>query len=252
MPESEQGKDLGPSEFPDASERLYQRFLFFKHFFGASLPVVVCEGKTDNIYIQCAIHRLAKEYPSLAEIDAKSAVKRKLAFFRRTPTTDRMLGLSGGTSQLVDFLKDYQAEHRKLKSPVNRPPVIVLIDNDDGAKSVFGYLKNVLKLKAAPDGSAPFYSVAKNLYVVATPIAAPATSSAIEDFFPASVLAEKLGGKSFNPKNEGLDHKTEYGKSHFATHVVKKNEATINFDGFKPILSRLEAVIAHHATAPAA
>lgn len=252
LPELERENDLGPSEVPDASERLYQRFLFYKYFVGAPLPVVVCEGKTDNIYIQCAISRLAKEFPKLADIDENGVVKRKLAFFHRTPTTDRILGMSGGSSQLVEFLKKYQEKCRKHKAPEKRPPVIVLIDNDDGAKSIFGYLKNALKLEAPPDGSEPFYNVAKNLYIVATPITAPARSSAIEDFFPAAVLATKLGGKSFNPKNVGLDHKTEYGKSHFATHVVKKNEATIDFDGFKPILARLEAVIAHHTTTPAA
>lgn len=244
-------KDLGPSSVPDSFERLYRRFLFFKHFFATSNPIVICEGKTDNIYLQCAIRSLGKDYPKLADVDGKGSVKRKLSFFRRTRTTDRILGLSGGTAQLVEFLKEYQAEHRVLKAPINSHPTILLIDNDDGGKKIFGYLKNAMKLAATPDGGDSFYCLAKNLYVVATPLTAYGKSSAIEDFFPKAILETKLGGKSFNPKNEGLDLKTEYGKSHFATHVVKKNEATIDFSGFKPILERLEAVILHYSAATA-
>lgn len=240
-------KDLPPAEPPASFDRLYRRFLFFKHFFASSKPVVVCEGKTDNIYLQCAVRSLGKDYPKLADVDAKGIVKRKLSFFRRTHTTDRILGLSGGTAQLVEFLKEYQAEQRALQAPVKPNPTILLIDNDEGAKGVFGYLKNAMKLPTPPDGSAPFYCLAKNIYVVATPRPPSAKSSMIEDFFPKHVLDTKLSGKSFNPKNEGLNLKMEYGKSHFATHVVKKNEATIDFTGFKPILDRLEAVISHHS-----
>jgi retron-type reverse transcriptase len=247
-PPSEQRKDLGPPAQPNMEEVQYRRFLFFKHFFASQLPIIVCEGKTDNIYIQCALRRLVADFPKLGELDEKGRVKQKLAFFRRTKTTDRMLGMSGGTAQLVDFMKDYQAEARRLKVPLQFPPVIVLVDNDDGAKSIYGYLKNALKLKSPPDAKLPYFHVAKNLYVVPTPLTADGKGTMIEDFFPGSVLDTKLNGKSFNPQNEGLDLKKEYGKSHFALHVVKKNEATIDFSGFKPILKRIEEAIDHHAT----
>lgn len=247
-PPSEQRKDLGPPEQPDMEEAQYRRFLFFKHFFASQFPVIVCEGKTDNTYIQCAIRRLVADFPTLGKLDEKGCLEQHVAFFRRTTTTDRMLGMSGGTAQLVNFMKDYQAESRRLKVQLKFPPVIVLIDNDDGAKSVYGYLKNALKLKSAPDAKLHYFHVAKNLYVVPTPLTTDGKGTMIEDFFPGSVLDTKLNGKSFNPENEGLDLKKEYGKSHFASHVVKKNEATIDFSGFKPILGRLEEAIAHHAT----
>ena len=34
---------------------MYQRFLIYMNFFAAKLPVVLCEGKTDNIYLTHAI-----------------------------------------------------------------------------------------------------------------------------------------------------------------------------------------------------
>jgi len=247
LPPENRNRDLGPAEAPTSFDNVYRRFLFFKNFFIQSNPIVVCEGKTDNIYLQCAIRALGNLYPKLADKDAKGNFKRKLSFFRRTRTTDRILGLSGGTAQLIDFLKKYQAEQRAIRAPIKSNPTILLIDNDDGAKGVFRYLKNAMKLAAIPDGSAQFYYLAKNLYVVSTPPLSSAKSSAIEDFFPKHVLDTKLNGKSFNPKNEGIDLKTEYGKSYFATHVVKKNEATIDFTGFKHILDRLDAVVSHHS-----
>ena len=51
----------------------------------------------------------------------------------------------------------------------------------------------------------------------------------IEDFFDPVVLATKLNGKSFNPKNEGVDTETEYGKWVFAQQVVKPNVGSIDF-----------------------
>jgi RNA-directed DNA polymerase len=40
---------------PQALHLMYQRFLIYMNFFAAKLPVVLCEGKTDNIYLTHAI-----------------------------------------------------------------------------------------------------------------------------------------------------------------------------------------------------
>lgn len=48
-----------------SKENLYRRFLVFQEFYWASRPTLVCEGKTDNIYLKHAIRSLAAEYPSL-------------------------------------------------------------------------------------------------------------------------------------------------------------------------------------------
>ena len=126
-------------------------------------------------------------------------------------------------------------------------PVIVTIDNDDGAKGVFGALKNQ-KIVIGHNTSADFYHVTRNLYVVKTPegAAAPFTSQ-IEDFFDAQTLGVKLNGKTFNKKNDA-DTSTEYGKSYFADHVVAPKAKSINFLGFTPLLNRIVAAIAQHQT----
>jgi hypothetical protein len=53
-----------------SKQKLYRRFLMFKDFYSAPAPVVVCEGKTDNIYLLHAIKSLAVSYPKLATISA--------------------------------------------------------------------------------------------------------------------------------------------------------------------------------------
>jgi RNA-directed DNA polymerase len=68
----------------------------------------------------------------------------------------------------------------------------------------------------------------------------------IEDCFDASVKNTKVDGKSFNPSSDALDGKTEYGKYVFAQQVVKKNQGNINFQGFKPLLERIDAVLIRH------
>jgi hypothetical protein len=67
----------------------------------------------------------------------------------------------------------------------------------------------------------------------------------IEDFFDQAVKATKLGSKSFNPHTP-FDQNKNYGKSLFAEHVVKKSQATIDFDGFEPVLDRIVAAIKDH------
>jgi hypothetical protein len=49
------------------------------------------------------------------------------------------------------------------------------------------------------------------------------------------------------PFNSTFNSKYEYGKAYFAEYVVKKNEKTVNFDGFAPILSAIRNAIGAHA-----
>ena len=57
-----------------SKQKLYRRFLMFKDFYSAAAPVVVCEGKTDNIYLLHAIRSLAVSYPKLATMSANNKI----------------------------------------------------------------------------------------------------------------------------------------------------------------------------------
>lgn len=229
-----------------SDEKVYQRFLFFKHFFASPKPIIVCEGKTDNIYIKAAIQKLADDFPLLAEKGDKGRVNLKVAFFRRTETTDRILKLNGGTDQLKNLIKKYLSESKRIVITKNAQPVILLIDNDSGAKDIFSYVQKLLKVSVDPK-TANFIPIHKNFYIIPTPLTADGKDTMIEDLFEVSVRNMKLDGKVFNPANKEINHKKEYGKSYFASHVVKKNEAKIEFVGFIPFLKRIEEALVEHS-----
>jgi RNA-directed DNA polymerase len=126
-------------------------------------------------------------------------------------------------------------------------PVIVLIDNDDGATQIFKLLQG--KKFGATIGLAtdlPFYHLGGNLYLVKTPIKGADNESCPEDFFDPTLLATKIDGKTFNPDKEH-DAPGEFGKVIFAERIVRPKASTIDFSGFDPLLTRIEAVLDDYA-----
>jgi retron-type reverse transcriptase len=228
----------------DSASRTFRRFLLYTQLFNPEKPLIICEGKTDKVYIQCALRQLADAYPQLAT-KTKNGVDIHVSFFNFTKVADRILRLGGGTGDFQDLIAKYGTEFKGFYAKGERQPVILLIDNDDGTKKIFSTIKNVTGSKATIDGSASFYHIADNFYVVAVPQLGKKDTT-IEHFFDPAVLTEKLGTKVFSGKDQ-FDPATQYGKHHFAEYVVKKKQKTINFAGFGPILTRLDAVLTEHA-----
>ena len=118
-----------------------------------------------------------------------------------------------------------------------------MYDNDDGAKSIRNTIHDVSKLKVT--GAEPFVHVIKNLYAVPTPFGAAESPSKIEDCFDTSIKATVIDGKTFNPDN-GFDKDKHYSKMVFAHKVVRPKADTIDFAGFRPLLTNLTATIKKH------
>jgi RNA-directed DNA polymerase len=245
LSKSDREKSPHPPASYSADEETYRKFLYYKNVFAAPCPTILFEGKTDNTYLACAIRQLQSDYPSLASKSADGEIKLNIRLMPRTATTARMLGIAGGSAQLIPFIKDYLSIHRSFLSAGLSQPFILLIDNDSGAKPLYSYIKNLLKI--AVDPKEPFVHIAKNLFLVPTPLTAAGADTMIEDFFDKSVLDFKLSGKKFNPDNVGSDHKSEYGKAYFAEYVVKAQQNTIDFSGFKTLLNTILLVIEAHA-----
>jgi hypothetical protein len=235
-------------EPPDTAGRtqLFRRVLYFDYFYAPPMPVVVCEGKTDNVYMRCAIKSRAPKYPVLAPVG--SPPKLPLRFYKYSDRrTNAVSQIAGGVGGLCKLIKNYHDDiTTKFKAPPPRYPVIVLIDNDAGANSVYGAIAGITG-KHKPTGKEPFIHVTKNLYVVPTPLGPKGAQTMIEDFFLPVTLAEKLSGKSFDASKDA-DSSTHYGKAAFARDVIAKNASTIDFSGFDAILDRLVAVLADYAS----
>src|SRR5207237_41237 len=114
-------------DLPSTSkESIYRRFLMFKEFYTAPAPVVLCEGKTDNVYITHAIRSLATQYPQLADVNPGVKISIKLRRFKYTNTsTGRLLGIHGGSGHLKHFIWTYKTDAAQFKAPGKRWPVIL-------------------------------------------------------------------------------------------------------------------------------
>ena len=232
-----------PGKTLTSKELMYRRFLLFKHFYGAPAPVLLCEGKTDNVYLTHALRSLSALYPKLAEVDASGKITLKIRRFKYTGTsTGRILGISGGSGDLSQFMRTYKNEVSRFQAPGKMHPVIVLIDNDSGAAPIYNTIKDLTGIK--PSGTENFIKIFGNLYVVPTPSFAKG-SSMIEDFFDPITTAVLVKGKSFDPSNN-FDPKTHYGKADFAYRVVQPNADKIDFSAFRSILDRFVEVIDEH------
>jgi len=228
----------------NSKENLYRRFLMFKEFYVARMPVIVCEGKTDSIYIKHAIRSLAASFPSLATLvpGKPTALKVRVPAYPLT-ATGRILKLKGGTSFMAQFITDYGKELKKFKALGKQNPVILLVDNDDGLKPIHSAMRQFNSRK--PNRNDPFIHITGNLYVVATPLVAGSTSSLIEDAFGNLTSTLKIGGKSFNPDDKTFDEALHYDKHIFSQHV-KEHANKIDFAGFAELLNRLTTVIGAH------
>lgn len=225
---------LGNRRFhPTAITKLYRDFLFYKHFHSMQMPVIVCEGKTDIIYLKCALKQLAKTYNEFVELK-DDGTKYKIKFLNFSRNLRDVFAISTGTSGLNHLMEIYEQNICKFNGGGKSFPVVVIIDNDDGANKI----KKTLKIKNS-DGIKDFYHFIENLYVLIIP---KDEGKAIEDLFEPKVLRTKIDGKVFNREKE-IDAKKEYGKIVFAEKVVRENQQHIDFAGFKEVFDKLRLTI---------
>jgi hypothetical protein len=242
--------ELHPHDKPSgfsSRELVYREFLIYSIFYAAKMPIILCEGDTDNVYLTHAIRSLAAEFPDLAEVTKNNEIRLKIRLYKYPKSsTARLLGLKeGGSSVLCNFMETFRKVTKRFTAPGLEHPIIIVYDNDDGRNSIQNALKKNFKVKST--GTEHFVHVVKNMYAVPTPIPAGKTDSKIEYFFSDSVKATLIGGKTFNAKND-FDADKYYGKKIFAHKVVRPKANTIDFTGFRPLLTNIVEAIADHKT----
>jgi 5S rRNA maturation endonuclease (ribonuclease M5) len=243
--EDKQREKKGENLF--AIRKLYFKFLFYTNFFALEKPLIVCEGKTDNVYLKCAIKNLPASQNILVTYQGRQP-DYSIRFFNYSHITKEILRLSGGTGELIKFIVGYKKDISLYKHSGKRHPVIVLIDNDDGANGIFASIGKYQASKKPVDRTLPFYFITENLYIVPTPISNPTDKSCIENFFDQKTLGTVIDGKIFNPSEAMFDKDKEYGKTVFAEKVVRQNQKAIDFIGFQKIIDRILLVVADYKT----
>lgn len=162
--------ELDKRKDPTAARKLYARFLKYRYFVRLDRPLIVCEGKTDSIYLKYAIRQLTDFHPKLGAWE-DSSFKSAVRFFNYTGQAHKILELGGGASDLkYFFIKNrYVEDIRGFKHRPLVHPVIVLIDNDDGARKIFSTLKENFNLSIDLQSDDAFFHITDNLYLVKTP-----------------------------------------------------------------------------------
>lgn len=224
--------------------KLYYRFLFYAKFVALDRPLILSEGKTDNVYLSLAIKNSTAFQPKLGTTTA-TGFQNAVRFFNHLGKTREVLELEGGSGNFKYFVLRYKELMATFGHKPQAHPVIMLLDNDDGAKDIFAVIKQNYGIEIKPSSTAPFFHITDNLYVVLTPHVGKKVKTCIEDLFEPSLLKEKLGGKTLNLGTP--DPATEYGKHIFAEKVVRPKAADLKWDGFTPLLQRISDVLDHYA-----
>lgn len=234
-------------------ERDFSDFLFYKYCYAPTKPLIICEGKTDNIYIRCAIKSMSSKYPKLIYQNNEKNLKIDFFKYSRNQGGDsqkgRLLELRGGEGNLKNFISNYDKRCKKIRAPGKLHPVIILIDNDKGGQKVLALVKSLKKISKKLVGDEDYYFINNNLYVIAIPDIVGNQNTIIEDFFYKKTLNKKLNGKTFNREND-YSKKRFYGKHDFSLEIVQKNMESINFRKFTKILDRIDIAISDFKTRP--
>lgn len=238
-------------------ERTFSKFLFYRLFYGNNTPTILCEGKTDNVYLKSAISELQVSYPLLASMK-DDKYKLLIRFVEYSKRTRFLLELFGGSDYLRGFIENFEKNTKLYSAPKAQNPVIIFLDNDEGPDNIVKSLKKNFSSKVTlfPSGLDPkeclrkaeFVHIIQNLYVVFTPLGKAGEETDIEYFFDDKTrMKPHSTGKFFNTVKD-RDPKTDLSKDSFASQIIKNQKKDINFDGLKPLLDRIVKVIKHYDT----
>ncbi|MBM5027484.1 RNA-directed DNA polymerase [Vibrio parahaemolyticus] len=232
-------------------EDTFSKFLFYRLFYANDLPTILTEGKTDNVYLKAAIHKLAGGFPKLAtEKNGNSPYKLLTRFVEYNDRTKYLLELYGGADYLKDFVINYNHHYKYYKAPTPNNPVIIFVDNDTGPSGLISYINKIQDSVIYPDGvknirDSDFVHIFHNLYLVLTPKENGYDGTDIEHFFVEKDRLRKHKGKCFNTVAD-RDSENDLSKDAFANHIVHARKHEIDFSRFNTLLERIVKVIEHY------
>lgn len=218
---------------------LYRKFLYYRYFIALKKPLILCEGKTDSVYLKCAVQQLFEKKEDFC-----------VNFFNHSDRAKDVMKIHEGVGAIKNFIT-YFLKETKFTHNIGEFPVIILLDNDHETQGVVKFLKNEINEEGVVyDRCRNFsYHVKKNLYLTILPNPnkeeankeGKEFSCCIEDFFDNSVLSRKIGEKYFSKDNH-LDETKCYGKTYFSR-LVKADKNDIDFSKFKVVLDNISNIV---------
>ena len=232
-------------------KNLYERFIIFDKFYKSKRPLIICEGKTDSIYLKCALKSIhdgdPRFYSSFITND-NGKLSCKIDFLNHSNRNKRILSLDG-VSSLCKLPEMYYEAKKYFKCEGGKSPIIILMDNDQEYKSNIGSIAKNKKIKIETFNN-EIYFMNPNLYITSIPHLEESNNkfTIIEDYFPEVVKNTKLDGKEFR-YNANKNDDSSYGKYVFATRVIKTKmkKGEDIFGSFIKIFKKLSIILEHHA-----
>lgn len=230
---------------PNSTRLDYQKLLLIKYFTRSSQPIVLTEGPSDQTYIRAFLKKDDSETPCLTQ-KVNGELKILPQFYQFPKNGGRILGLSGGTGNIKNFLKKYADFRKELSPTVALRPFIILIDDDTGGHEVTKALNANFKTSIKKSENKVFFKICDKLYLVKTPKISGESESYLEKLFPKPLLDLELDDRRFSPEND-YNSTTHYGKTTFSRYIYDQR-STLDFGDFASLILRLQAAIADAGT----
>ena len=236
-------------------ERQYQKFLFYKYFYGNDKPLLVTEGKTDIVYLKSALKNLYLDYPDLITKKNDGKFEFHITFFRKSKrlryffdypldgadAMQKIYNLYCGKNNMPNYF-EYFKNINEAKNPV-----FLVFDNEVSTKNkplcTFSSHCNFTDSHKSDLSSNLVFKIIdqSNLYVLTNPMPNNKNESEIEDLFDSNTLSHKISGKSFS-LDDKADKNKYYGKEIFSKYIASDYQS-IDFINFKPMLNKIVEVI---------
>lgn len=250
-------------------EKQYQKFLFYKYFWGNEKPLIITEGKTDIIYLKSALKKLYKQYPNL--VNKKDDVFQfNLSFLNRTKRLKYFFGIEkdGADTMAGVYNKFWSSDKNKntidyinyfrtyAKQKTNKP-IILLFDNEfKKGKPLYKFaestgLKNRIQGMLKDKKRRLLYIKLRedyNLFLLTMKLPEGKEECEIEDLFDEKTLGhEDKNGKNFS-RGSKFDNSKYYGKACFSQYILQ-NYQNINFDKFQNMLESIQQIVSGYRVA---
>lgn len=245
-------------------EKDYQEFLFYKNFYANEKPLILCEGKTDAVYLKAAMRSLYAEYPNLVKKGGnpdKPKYSYAVSFFRRTTTIQTLFECSPTGASAYDYIvqcfsnsnkRDWipllYNRFRDLTGRMPKHPVVILLDHEWEKDKPLKQFFNIHKLanqKSLLENQL-FCKVVENanLYLMTYKLLPGKDSCEIEDLLPKHILEIEIEGRTFDPHEKKGDPE-HFGKKTMAQYVTK-HQSNIDFSAFKSVFDTLNELISDY------
>ena len=236
-------------------ERQYQKFLFYRYFYGNDKPLLLTEGKTDIVYIKSALKSLYSNYPTLITKKNNGQFEFHISFLRRSERLLYFFDYSFDGADAMQKIYNYYSgkfgmpnyyEYFK-KFGKAKKPVFLIFDNEISSKEkpLYKFSNHCRLSKTQKDELSSKLIVnvinESNLFILTNPMPDGYNESEIEDLFDSSVLSHQISGKRFS-RNSDSDASQYYGKEVFSK-FISSNYQRIDFSNFNPMLEKISETV---------